>query len=255
MIVISNSNKMEFFKKENRLLERLRNTVTNTDTLEGKVFDLSIQVLIVFSLIMFCLETVPELGKYHKLFYTIEIITVTIFTIEYVLRVSLSQNRIGFIFSIGGLIDLLAILPFFLTLGTTDLTFIRIFRLFRIFRIFKIGKFSKAFERFVKLFRDLKEELLLFTIATMFLLFIASAGIYFFEHDAQPDKFRTIFDAMWWSVATLTTVGYGDTYPITAGGKFFTFIMLMLGLGIVSIPSGLIASGLTKAMQDEKSEE
>jgi voltage-gated potassium channel len=89
-------------------------------------------------------------------------------------------------------------------------------------------------------------------IATLFLLFISSVGIYYFENPAQPNEFSSIFDCLWWSVATLTTVGYGDIYPITPGGKIFTFIILMIGLGIIAIPTALIASALTKCIQDER---
>ena len=83
------------------------------------------------------------------------------------------------------------------------------------------------------------------------MIFIVSAGIYFFEHEAQPDKFQSIFHSMWWTIVTLTTVGYGDVYPITAGGKIFTFFILILGLGIVTVPAGLVASSLSKAREIE----
>ena len=97
----------------------------------------------------------------------------------------------------------------------------------------------------------MKEEVALFLIATLILIFIVSAGIYFFENEAQPDKFQSVFHSMWWTIVTLTTVGYGDVYPITVGGKIFTFFILILGLGIVTIPAGLVASALSKAREIE----
>ena len=97
----------------------------------------------------------------------------------------------------------------------------------------------------------MKEEVALFLIVTLILIFIVSAGIYFFENEAQPDKFQSVFHSMWWTIVTLTTVGYGDVYPITVGGKIFTFFILILGLGIVTIPAGLVASALSKAREIE----
>ena len=90
-----------------------------------------------------------------------------------------------------------------------------------------------------------KEELVIFTIASFVLLFLAAVGIYHFENEAQPEVFRSIFDALWWAVATLTTVGYGDIYPITGGGRLFTFGILMVGLGMIAVPTGIIASSLS----------
>ena len=98
----------------------------------------------------------------------------------------------------------------------------------------------------------IKEELIVFLIATLFLLYVSSVGIYYFENPAQPDKFSSVFHSMWWSVATLTTVGYGDVYPITVGGKIFTFFILILGLGIIAVPTGLFASALTKSIEIER---
>ena len=95
----------------------------------------------------------------------------------------------------------------------------------------------------------IKEEIILFLVLTLILLFVSSVGIYYFENPVQPEKFSSIFSGLWWSIGTLTTVGYGDIYPITAGGKIFTFFVLMIGLGIVAVPTGLFASALTKSRE------
>ena len=100
--------------------------------------------------------------------------------------------------------------------------------------------------------RIIKEELVLFLIITVIFIFLASAGIYYFENEAQPDLFSSVIHSGWWAVVTLTTVGYGDVYPITVGGKIFTFFILLIGVGIVTIPAGLIASALSKAREIEK---
>jgi voltage-gated potassium channel len=95
------------------------------------------------------------------------------------------------------------------------------------------------------------EELILYIIVTLMLLYFAAVGIYYCEHEAQPKEFASVFHSLWWAVATLTTVGYGDVYPVTAGGRLFTFIVLLMGLGVVSVPAGLVASALSKAREME----
>lgn len=116
-------------------------------------------------------------------------------------------------------------------------------------RILKLARYNTAVRRFHLAFLIAKEELILFFAATLLMLFIAATGMYYFEHDAQPDKFASVFHSMWWAVATLTTVGYGDIYPITVGGKIFTFFVLIIGLGVISVPIGLVASAFSKARE------
>ena len=123
--------------------------------------------------------------------------------------------------------------------------------MFRLLRAFKIFRYSKAARRFKDAFISIKEELLLFLVATAFVMFMAAVGIYYFENSAQPDVFKSVFHSLWWAVTTLTTVGYGDAYPITVGGKIFSFVILMIGLEIIAVPAGLVASALTKTLRDE----
>lgn len=232
---------------------RLKKIVEETDTKAGRLFDLFIQALIVISLITFSIETLPELSDFsRKILSIIEMSTVIIFSAEYLLRIVVADNKIKFIFSFYGLIDLLAILPFYIAKGV-DLRSIRIFRMFRLFRIFKIVRYSKAIQRLRQAFISVKEELVLFMIATVLLLYISAVGIYYFENAAQPENFKSVFDGLWWATATLTTVGYGDVYPITVGGKIFTFIILIIGLGVVAVPTGLVASALTDVARNDKS--
>ena len=228
------------------IFTKIKIIVESNDTLGGKIFDIFIQILIFLSLLTFSIGTLPNLPKpFIKILDLFEYITIVVFTLEYLLRIIVCKNKFTYIFSFYGLIDLSVILPFWI--GTRiDLRFVRIFRLFRIFRIFKLIRFSKAIQRLATAFKLIYQELLVFLIATLFIVFIASAGIYFFENPVQPDKFASIFHCAWWAVATLTTVGYGDVYPITAGGRIFTFIVLVVGIGVVAVPTGLIASALTK---------
>ena len=165
----------------------------------------------------------------------------------------MADKKLGYVLSFYGLIDLIAILPFYLSSGI-DLRSLRIFRMFRLFRLMKLLRFGRAMRRFSRAFVIAKEEIVLFGVVTVMLMYLSAVGIYYFEHQAQPEAFKSVIHSLWWSVTTLTTVGYGDVYPITAGGKIFTFIMLMIGLGIVAIPVGLLASALSKARMEEQEE-
>jgi voltage-gated potassium channel len=230
---------------------QIKQIIEKSDTVPGKAFDLFIQSLIILSLISFSIETLPDLSENTKRILKItETITVIIFSVEYLLRLFVADKKLKFVFSFYGLIDLFAILPFYIARGI-DLRSIRVFRLFRLFRVFKIFRYSNAINRFKNAFMKVKEELIIFLIATGFLLFIASVGIYYFENTAQPEQFKSVFHCLWWAVATLCTVGYGDIYPITVGGKIFTSIIIIIGIGIIAVPTGLLASALTETIKDE----
>ena len=141
-------------------------------------------------------------------------------------------------------------MPFYLATGL-DLRSLRIFRLLRLVRILKLARYSAAVQRFHRAFIIAKEELILFFFVSLIVLYLAAVGIYYFEYQAQPESFSSIFHSLWWAVATLTTVGYGDIYPITVGGKIFTFLILIVGLGIVAVPAGIISAALSKAREME----
>ena len=231
--------------KYNNLKEVIENNTSKT----GKLFDIFIQSLIILSLISFSLETLPDLSEtFVSFLFYFETITVFIFLIEYLLRFYVASNKLKYVFSFYGIIDLLAILPYLLG-SFIDLRFIRIFRIFRILRALKLIRYNYALQRFSIAFKLIKEELILFLGVTFILIYITSAGIYFFENETQPEAFKSIFHSAWWAVATLTTVGYGDIYPVTVGGKLFTFLILIFGLGIVTVPAGLFASSLSKARE------
>ena len=229
----------------------IRSVIDDTNKVRGKVFALSIQSLIILSLITFSVDTLPNLNPSTKsVLEIIEIFTVVIFSIEYLLRVFVAEKRTSYIFSFYGLIDLLAILPFYMSSGL-DLRAIRVFRLLRLFRILKLFKYNRAFKRFHRAIVIAKEELIIFGFVAIMLLYLSAVGIYYFESEAQPEQFKSVFHSLWWAVTTLTTVGYGDMFPITAGGKLFTFFVLMVGLGIVAVPTGLIASALSQARNED----
>jgi voltage-gated potassium channel len=234
------------------MIERLRSIVLKNDTVNGRRFDRVIRILIIISLVCFSLGTLPDISTpVMNLLNVLEILIVIVFTIEYLLRLFLTEKKLRFIFSFYGLVDLAAILPFYVATGL-DLRSIRALRLLRLFRALKLSQYSKAISRLQNSLVMIKEELIMFSALTLILLFLSAAGIYYFENPAQPEAFNSIFDCFWWAVTSLTTVGYGDMYPITAGGKIFTFFVLMIGLGIVAVPSGLFASALSKSREEEK---
>lgn len=233
-------------------MERIKAIIERSDTPTGKAFDLFIQAVILSSLIAFSVETLPNLSPTTQAWLNrIEILTVAIFTVEYFLRLWVADKPLSFVFSFYGIIDVLAILPFYVAAGI-DLRSLRILRFLRLFRAFKLIRYSKAINRFHRAFLIAKEEIVLFLVVALMLLYFSAVGIYYFENDAQPKVFASVFHSLWWSVATLTTVGYGDIYPITVGGKIFTFVVLLIGLGIVSVPAGLVASALSKARAMEE---
>ncbi len=231
-----------------------KNLVELNDTLQSKIFNSTIQILIILSIIAFSIETIPDLNiATINVLNNFEIFSIAIFTIEYLIRVYTSDKKLSYIFSFYGIIDLLAILPFYLSFFI-DLRAVKAFRLFRLLRMLKLVRYNKTLDKFQKALYNAKEEFVVFFVLTIIMFYLASVGIYYFENEAQPEVFRSIFDSMWWAVATLTTVGYGDVYPITVGGKIFTTFMLLIGLGIVSIPAGIVAAALSEVNKNYEKE-
>jgi len=232
----------------------IKRIVEESDTPLGKAFDLTIQGLIVFSLITYSLETLPNLSERMRyLLHLAQLTTIAIFTAEYLLRVVVADKPSKYMFSFFGIVDFLAIAPFYLASGM-DLRAVRALRLLRLIRILKLARYSHAAQRFHRAFLLIRDELALFLFVALILLFLSAVAVYNFERDAQPEAFASVFHSLWWAVVTLTTVGYGDVYPITLGGKVATFFILFIGLGIVAVPAGLVATALSRA-RDEEAEE
>ena len=220
----------------------------------GHRFALAIQILILSSLLSFAVSTLPDLSPgFRKFLWWEELAVVVIFTIEYLIRLIAAPNKWKYVFSFFGLIDLMSILPFYVRIGI-DLRVLRAVRIVRIFQILKLVRYSKAIQRFHRAFLLSKEEIALFFSITGILLFMSAVGIYYFERDAQPEQFASIFHSLWRAVITLTTVGYGDIYPVTIGGRFFTVAVLMVGIGIVAVPAAIVTSALSQARNLEGEE-
>lgn len=242
-------------------------TIDKAPTKEHRVsrmFDIFIMVLIVLNVVAVIFETVDSISeRFHEFFVVFEFFSVMVFSFEYVLRVwactSLKRyahpvwGRISYIFTLGALIDLLAILPFYLPLVLSlDGRFLRILRLFRLFRLFKLGRYSSAFKMIENVLNSRRSELSISVGIILSMLVIASSMMYFIENEAQPEKFSSIPETMWWGVATLTTVGYGDVYPITPFGQLFGAIIAILGVGMFALPAGIIAAGFERELTERE---
>ena len=231
--------------------EKIRQIIEGNDRKLSPIFDITIQVLIVFSIIIFSLGTLPNLTPlWQNIINYVDILFYSIFAIEYFLRIYVSDKRLKYIFSFFGIVDLLAILPF-LFARQFDLRAIRALRVFRLTRVLKISRYDESLKTFAIAIKIIKPEITLFYIITSIFLFLSATGIYYFEHAVQPIEFASVFHSLWWAIITITTVGYGDVYPITIGGRIFTFAILLLSLAIITVPTGLIASALSKARNME----
>ncbi len=224
------------------------------EIIEGPVLSGLIQFLILASAVVFVLETEEDLSNNYKIYFVIADWTFfTLFTVEYILRIYAAPVKRVFIFSFFGIIDLLAILPSLVLIP--GFRVLRVLRFLRIFRIFKATRFILAVDRMIEALAEVKRELLALVILSSLFVYLAACGIWYFEKDAQTDDFGSIPDAMWWAIVTLTTIGYGDVYPITPGGKIFTAVVALVGVGLIAIPSGLLASVLTEARVEEELQE
>lgn len=221
-------------------------TSSDTDSpLDHPIATWVISLLIAFSVITFSIETLPNLTTQEKeLLKYCEWLIMGLFCAEYIARILLTRKKLSYIFSFYGIIDFLAFVPFFIA-TSIDLRTLRILRFLRLFRVLKLARYRDALNRLVKCLSTVKEELVVYTLGSCMLIYLSAVGIYHFEHGAQPEIFKSVFDGIWWAVSTLTTVGYGDIHPITVGGKIFTFLILILGLGMIAVPTGIIASSLS----------
>ena len=229
-------------------------------------FDFFIMALVVVNVIAVILETVQTIAApYDRHFRAFEVFSVVVFTTEYLLRLwactcdpryaGAIKGRIKFALSPMAVIDLLAILPFYLEFAAVDLRFIRSLRLFRLFRVFKLARYSASMRTLVRVLDAKKEELLVTLFVVVVMLVFSSSAMYYAENEAQPDKFDSIPSSLWWGVATLTTVGYGDIFPVTPLGKLLGGLIAVLGVGIFALPTGILASGFAEELQKRRKRE
>lgn len=231
----------------------------------ARALELLLIALIFLNIVAIIMESVHHINaEFHPFFHFFEKFSVTIFTVEYLLRVWTSvenpkfkHSRRTYLFSGMAVIDLLSILPFYLDLilgfVAMDLLFLRVIRLFRLFRLLKIARYLKALNIMQAVVRERKEQIFVSIMLILFLLVIVSTVMFYVENTAQPEQFSSIPATMWWGIETLTTVGYGDMIPITPYGKILGGMIAILGIGLFALPAGIFSSGLTDYMHRDKS--
>lgn len=237
---------------------------SNKTGIKYKIDDYFISGLIILNVFAIILESYQDLySQYKSYFHLFDLFSIIIFTIEYLLRIwsapekpgesKALTKRLKYIFSPLGIVDLLAILPFYLPFFVTlDLRFIRILRLLRLFRIFKLAHYSHSLRIIGVVLKKQRYELLITLVGTFMVILISSSLMYEIEHHAQPDKFPNIFATFWWAIATLTTIGYGDVFPVTGWGQFLAAITALFGIGLVAIPTGIISMGFLEEVVQKR---
>ncbi len=218
--------------------------------------------LIVLNVVFVILQSVEAIdARFSSFFFWFEAFSAGVFAIEYLARVWASAEgrrysgrwgRVRYLVSPMAVIDLMALVPSLLSMGTVDLRFLRAARLLRLLRILKIGRYSKTLKRFILVAIETRTEMLLSVLMMALLLLIASGLMYSVEREAQPNVFSSIPAAMWWAIATLTTVGYGDVYPITAIGRVIASFVAVIGIGMFALPSGILCAAFLERIREEK---
>ena len=230
----------------------------------SQIFDWAIMTLIALSILSIILESFAGIyEKWHSIFHIFEIITVIVFTVEYILRIwtadmlfpKAKHPHLKYVFSFMAIIDLLAILPFYLPFISADLRFLRmmrLFRLFRLLRVLKLGRYFDALQIIVKVIKTSGPQLVMSVVICFFVMLFSAIIMYTVENPVQPEQFPNVISSLWWAICTLTTVGYGDVYPITHIGRLFASVISLVGIGIIAIPTGIIAAGFNQVISREK---
>ncbi len=245
-----------------RLKRRIYEILEATDPEDalGRLVNFFIMALIVLNVAAVVLESEASIaGRYGPLFDAFGIVSIIAFTAEYALRLWVSDlepgrsdpvgGRVRFALSPLAIIDLAVILPYYLPVVFPDLRFLRGVRVFWLFRLLGMGRYSESMGTLERVIRAKKEELTVTFFAIVFFLTVASSIIYFLEHDVQPESFPSIPATMWWGLLTLTTIGYGDVYPVTILGKLVGSLIIILGVGMFALPTGILASGFVEEIQ------
>ena len=229
------------------------------------LFDTSIMILICVNSLSVFIETFQISTQFQKILYKIEFFSIIIFSVEYILRVwtaeLLYENvppikaKIKYMFSFMALIDLFAILPFYIPfIIKVDLRILRMLRLVRLSRIIKVNRYTKALYKVIDVVKKKSSELISAVFMLFLLMLISSILIYYIESPAQPDVYTNALSGLWWSIAIFTSVWLGDIYPITTAGRILCALMAVLGVAIIAVPTGIISSGFVESgtEDDEK---
>lgn len=226
----------------------------------SRAFDIFITIIIVDNIIVTFLETFDQLSSFSGLFKIVEIVTVFVFCVEYILRiwtanylypeVTAGHARFKFLISFDGIVDLLTIIPAFFLSG---FVIFRMLRVARIFHLFRLNAKYDSFNVITTVLYEKRNQIISSVFIVLILMLASSLCMYSVEHEAQPAVFRNAFSGIWWSMSTLLTVGYGDIYPITALGRIMAICIAYLGVGAVAIPTGIISAGFVEQYQRKSS--
>lgn len=231
--------------QRNKQKEKIHEIIFEADTPMGKAFDVTLLILIMASVVVVMLESVQHLqADYSNLFYALEWGFTIIFTIEYLLRLYCVYRPLRYATSFFGIIDLLAILPTYISVfvyGTQYLLVIRGLRLLRIFRIFKLGHFLTEADSIVKALKASRAKITVFLLFVLLLVIVIGSVMYLIE-GGQNEGFSSIPRAIYWTIVTLTTVGYGDITPVTELGQFLSAFIMLLGYAILAVPTGIVSA-------------
>lgn len=220
----------------------------------SRIFDLFIMTLISLNVCSVFVETFDISDRLSASLKNLEIFSIVVFTIEYALRIwtapcmfpkkRAGQARLRYVFTFMSLVDLLSILPFYIPfIISIDLRVLRALRMFRLFRLMKFNRYTKAMTNVLEVLKLKAMELFSSVFIVAILMLISSALMYSIEGEAQPEAFQNAFSGLWWAIATFTTVGYGDIYPITAAGKILGGVVALLGIGLLAVPAGIVSAG------------
>jgi len=232
----------------------------------SRIVDVFICAVIIINIVAIILESVPSLREAYRVqFWWIETVTVLLFTVEYALRLwsctvspifsNPITGRIRFAFTFYMLVDFLAILPYYMAVIGFDLRIMRALRLFRIIRLLKIARYSSALQTFGRVLLKSRGELGMAVFSMIILLILSSSLMFFAEREVQPELFSSIPAAMWWGIATLTTVGYGDIYPLTPFGKVLGSIIAVLGVAMFALPAGILGAAFSGELHGDDNRE
>ncbi len=209
-------------------------------------FEVASSLAVFTSIAIMALETFALPDDWRHLLFAADITLSLVFVGEYVFRIASADNRRAYVTGFYGIVDLVALLPL-LFHAAASLRVLRLLRVLRVLRLLKLTRYTNALDRYQEALKSIAAEASLFgSVAFVFIIGFAFL-IYEVEHEAQPDVYGNIFDSVWWAVISLTSVGYGDVYPITTAGRILTLAMVLTGMGIVAVPTALLASALSRA--------
>lgn len=238
-------------EKKERIRQRLFDTIFEANTPQGKLFDITLLLLILLSVGLVMLESIPSINaRYHKVLVSLEWTLTFIFTLEYALRIYSLKKPWRYVFSFYGIIDLLSILPFYIGLifpAGKFLANIRILRLLRVFRIFGLTQFTHGKNVLVLGLKESRNKIIVFLSFVSLIVVVIGSIMYMVERNHPESGFTSIPISIYWAIVTLTTVGYGDIAPVTSLGQFLASIVMIIGYGIIAVPTGIVTMEINKA--------